>query len=1207
MQLLSFGKSQMLLMLFLMVFWRVSAQESNPRVTLQEKNVSLKKIFNEMSRQTGLSVMYDDALIRNIGPVSVDVKNVPLAEALRLCLEGKNLDYTIRGNTVRIQKATEKRAQLISDYAAQHITMAGRITDENGHPLAAVTIAVIGTDFRLATPESGLFNITGAPEKGTIVFSCIGYQTQRINYDHRTEFNIKMQKHVVQLGAVSVEVNTGYQQIPLERTTGSFDIVDNKLFNRSVSINLLDHLSDVASGVLFDNRSAGPVQSFTYGTARTQTYSIRGVSTLNGINNPLVVVDGFPYNSENPYTQDINNLNPNDIESLTVLKDAAAASIWGARAGNGVVVITTKSGKYNQKPQVSFNTSVTLTAKPDLLSQRLISTRDYITVEDSLFNQGGYTSYLDPASAQGRPVSQVVQLLAAAANGTISQTDAQSQIAALAHNDIRNDALKYFYHTGVAQQYQLSVSGGSSADRYIVSAGYDKASAVDFSFLRRYSLTATNTFRPVANLEITLPLRFSDDQSGSNVGGWNENSFAPYTRLVNGAGEPQNVIYSGGYNQTFIQTALGDGLYDMDYNPIQQFHAAQYRHVNTTLISMAPNVKYSLPYGFSLDAKYMYSRTITNGTAYQSDSIFSVKDMINNFTQISPSGSLTYPINQGGFIDFTNSNEEDNNSRVTLNFNHSLGRDHRLDAIGGFEHDEARVTGNQFGEYGYNPNTGTAQTLVDYVTYFPQTNYIVEGSPYNITSTIYPRQTSLRNQFFAFTAAFANAAYTYKHRYVLSGSARIDQANLFGVDANARKKILWSGGLKWTLNEEPWYKLTWLPTLKLRATYGYDGNVSLPNNLNPTVNVASVATVTYYSATSNSSGLPYAVLNNVANPNLTWERIGQTNIGLDFGLNKDVFTGTLEFYKKSATGLVAPLTVDPSVGVTQRTANVGNMTGQGVDITLASKNITNRNFRWATRLLSSFNKDKLTKYNVTSTALQVLEYQAGMTYPNSPTPIVGKAVYGVYSLRSAGLNSSGDPVGYDTTGKTSTDYNQLVYYSRMKDLVYAGSANPTWYGSFMNDFTWKRFTVSVNITYKGGYYFHAQSINYYTLFGSNMVSISDGSSDFGKRWQQPGDEKKTFVPAMPARSSLNYSREQFYAFSSALVQKGDNVRLKDISLNYDLSNWAGKRGPFSHFELYGYYVGNTILWKANKMGIDPDYSTMKPPKSYSIGARVSFK
>ncbi|TDW97470.1 TonB-linked SusC/RagA family outer membrane protein [Dinghuibacter silviterrae] len=1198
MQLIAFGKSQCMLALFLAVFLGARAQTG---ITLQEKNASLKKVFNDISRKTGLSFMYDDALIRDMGTVSIDVRNASLEEVMRRALEGKGLQYSVQGNSVVINREVRLPYE-----GTGHIDIRGKVADENGVPLAGATISIPGTDFTLATLSGGDFSMGGVPDKGVIVFSCVGYQTQVIKYDNRTVFNITMRKHVAELAGVSVEVDNGYQMIPLERTTGSFDIIDNKLFNRSVSPNLLDHISDIASGVLFDNRTSGSILTYAYGPGLSQNFTIRGISTLNAITNPLVVVDGFPYNSSLPYSQDINNLNPNDIESITVLKDAAAASIWGARAGNGVVIITTKNGKYNQKPEISFNTSVTFTGKPRLFTQRLISSPDYITVEDSLFQQGNYTNFLNPATANGRPVTGVVQLLGEAAAGTISQADADAQIAALSHEDIRNDALKYFYHTGTQQQYNLSVRGGSSFDKYYIAAGYDNVNAVDFSFLKRFTLTATNTFKPWQNLEVALPVTFSDDQAGSNVGSFSEGNYAPYTRLVDAQGQPQNVTWSGGYNQAFIQTALSDGLYDMNYNPIQQFHASQYNHTNTTLIRVSPSLKYSFLNGFSLEARYQYSRTVTNNTVYQSDSVFSVKDMINNYTQISPTGQLTYPINQGGILNYNDQNQEDNNMRFSLSYNHTLGKDHRLDAIGGYERNETRITGNQYGYYGYNPNTGTAQNVVDYVTYFPLTNYKIEGLPYNITSTIYPLQTSLTQEFIAFISGFANASYTYKGRYVLTGSARMDQANLFGVTANDKRKLLWSGGVAWKMDRESFYKIRWMPHLTLRATYGYQGNIYLGSAVNNT-SASTLTTISYYPGTTNSSGLPYAVLNNIANPDLTWERVGQANVAVDFGIRKELLTGTLEFYKKNATGLVANYSVDPTVGVTQRTGNVGNMTGRGMDLTLTSKNINTRVFRWTTRLLVSLDKDKLTKYNQNTPAIQVLEEQSSSAPPSSPTPITGNAVYGIYSLRWAGLDAGGNPQGYDSTGKVSEDYNQMTNYARTKDLVYAGSAIPTSYGSFMNDFTWKGFTLSVNISYKMGYYFHAQSINYGQLFGYNMVGVYDGSSDFAKRWQHPGDEKKTNVPSMPTLANSSYLRDIFYEYSSTLVQKGDNIRLKDVSLSYDFSDWARKHTPLSHLELYGYYLGNTLLWKANKMGIDPDYTTMRPAKNYTLGARVSFK
>jgi TonB-linked SusC/RagA family outer membrane protein len=1197
MYLTAFGKSQITLIFLLFTLGRTIAQPSSPRITLQEKNVSLKKVFNDISHQTGFSVMYDEALIRNIGPVSIDVHNVSLSEALQASLRDKALSFTIEGNTITIRKPVE--ASPTQSKAPASLIISGKVTDIHHFPLAGVTISIAGTGFTLATQYSGEFSMNGVPEKGTITFSSIGFETQLVNYEHRTDFQIVMKEKITELGTVAVEVNNGYQVTPLERTTGSFDVINNKLFNRSVSPNLLDHLDAVASGVLFDNRQAGPVTSYT-NQDRTRTFSIRGISTLNSVMDPLIIVDGFPYNSEDPYIQDINNLNPNDIESLTVLKDAAAASIWGARAGNGVVVITTKNGKYGQKPEVSFNSSVTTVNKPNLFSQRILSTPDYITVEKSLYSQGNYASYLNPLSSLGKSVDEVVQLLADVDNGSLSQTDADAQIAALSKLDVRHDALKDFYRTAVNQQYNLSVRGGSATDKYYVSGGYDNNQAVDLSSLKRYTLTAVNTFKPWSHFEVSVPLEFSLNESGSNAGTWSESGLAPYTRLTDASGTPQNVIYGSGYNQSFIQNALSKGFYDMDYNPIQQLHAPQYNHNNTTLINITPDIKYSLNNGLSLDVKYQYSRTINSQKNYLSDSIFSVKNLINNYTQIGAAGNLTYPINQGGTLQVNNMDQEVNNIRASLNYNHTLGQDHRFDAIAGYERNETHITGSQYGWYGYNPNTNSVQNVVDYVTYFPLSNLTLAGFPFHITGTIAPQQSMLTDKFIALISEFANAAYTYKGRYTLSGSARIDQANLFGVTANNKKKVLWSSGVSWKINQEPFYKVNWLPMLKLRTTYGFQGNI-------PDAGTSSLTTITYSSGTANSSGLPYAALNNIPNPNLTWERIGQLNFGLDFALKKDILSGTIEYYRKKATGLVAPYNVDPTVGVYQRTGNVGSLSGQGLDLTLTSKNISTKNFSWSTRLLLSHNTDRLTKYSVATTATQLLSYQANSSYPVVPTPIVGKAVYGVYSLKSAGLDANGNPQGYDSLGKASTDYNQLVNFSSLKQLAYAGSANPTTFGSLMNDFSFKGFTLSVNITYKAGYYFHASSINYSELFGGNILGIYDGSSDFDKRWQHPGDEKKTRVPSMPTLANSNFYRDLFYSYSSDLVQKGDNIRLKDISLAYDFSNWSKLHTPFSHLELYGYYLGNTLLWKANKMGIDPDYTMMRPAKSFSIGTRMTFK
>jgi hypothetical protein len=217
-------------------------------------------------------------------------------------------------------------------------------------------------------------------------------------------------------------------------------------------------------------------------------------------------------------------------------------------------------------------------------------------------------------------------------------------------------------------------------------------------------------------------------------------------------------------------------------------------------------------------------------------------------------------------------------------------------------------------------------------------------------------------------------------------------------------------------------------------------------------------------------------------------------------------------------------------------------------------------------------------------------------------------VYGVYSLKWAGLDASGNPQGFDTSGNVSTNYTQILNYTSLKNLVYHGSANPTLFGSILNSVSYKNLTFSFNITYKAGYYFHVQSVNMSRLPGSNMLSISNGSSDFANRWQNPGDELKTYIPSFPVQTLNTSARSTFYQASSVLVQKGDNIRLRDVSVNYQIPTlpWI-KSTPFSALELYMYYYPDQVIWKATKMDVDPDYPTLNPSKTITFGLRATLK
>lgn len=1187
----------------------ISQRMEDKKITLELRNETLFNALKKIEGLSGFRIAYSTGLVARYKNISLAKATRSVANTLQQVLADTDFDFTQDENGIVIFKKVVRGVtelplmSIVTESAGPGFPVQGRVVDSAGNPLWGASVSVKGTRRGTQTDNDGWFALEEITEGTELAVSNIGFFSQEIKVRKGIIIGAVLRHNPAAIADVTV-VSTGYQTLPRERATGSFEVVDNKLFNRSVSPNLLDHLNSIASGVFFDNRSSARSGYTSYGNqGRTQTYTIRGIATITSNNSPLVIVDGFAYNSLDPNKLDINSINPADVESITVLKDAAAASIWGARAGNGVIVITTKSGKYNQKPTLSFTAGTMLTQKPRLFSQHILSTKDYIDLEKTLYGQGKYDAYYtNPFNNNAQPVSEVTQILFMVRAGTITQAEADARIQALYGVDVRNDYLKYLYQTGVTQQYNVNVKGGSNVHKYYVSAGYDNGKAVDFGYEKRITLNAVNTFMPARNLEITLPLTYTNNQLGNDKGSINAGSFSPYTRFTDANGNPQNVTYSGGYNSAYIQKAGLLGFYDMSYNPIKEFNADQYRRNNVFQILLSPSVKYVLPYGFTAEARYQYTKVSNTSRSYQSDSVYSVKNTINAYTQIGAANALSYPINRGGILSVDDSRQTNNNLRFTLSFNRNLGANHRLDALAGYERNESSITGNRNGWYGYNPATGVVQSTIDFVTQFPQSIYILTNSPYSFKSAVGIPNTNVTQQFLAYISRFANAAYTYKNRYTLSGSARLDQANLFGVKTNDKKKILWSAGGAWKIDQEPFYHATWLPQLKLRATYGYQGNT-------PSITIPSVATIRYSAGTNNSSGLPYASLVNIPNPNLRWEKVGQANLGLDFGVKNEIITGTLEYYQKKASDLVAPYTIDASTGATTRTGNVGNMQVKGMDVTINTKNITTPSFQWTSRILFSYNKDKLTNYLVSTTAYSVISAQAGSSFPNlgSPSPIVGNSLYGVYSLKWAGLDKDGNPQGYDTTGKISTNYTQLVQYARLQDMVYHGQANPLVFGSVMNTFTYKNLSLSVNITYKAGYYFHAQSLNYGSLLGGNMVSVSNGSSDYAKRWQQPGDENRTNVPSIPA-AGASYLRDYFYQYSSALVQKGDNIRLRDISLTYDLGALpALKKSPFSSLQVYGYFTGDMILWKANKMGIDPDYSLMNPVKTYSFGIRASFK
>jgi TonB-dependent starch-binding outer membrane protein SusC len=1048
---------------------------------------------------------------------------------------------------------------------AQDRTLFGRVlSSDGGKPLAGATITVKESNQHAVSDTSGNFALTIPEKQMDLHISHVGFISQSIFLSKEQNivvFYLKADETILK----DVIVSTGYQNISKERATGSFTTIDNALLNRSVSTDILSRLENVSSGLLFDKRFNGQ-----------PTLSIRGQSTILSDAAPLIVVDNFPYEG------DINNINPNDIENVTILKDAAAASIWGARAGNGVIVITTKHGRLEQPLKVELNSNLTIGEKPDLYYNRnFINSADFIGVEKTLFSRGYYSwQEGDP----GQTLSPVVQLLIAQRDGQISAADAQSQINALNQLDVRRDLSKYFYQKSVNQQYSVSLRGGQSKVSYFLSGGFDQNK--DYLIrngLDRITLNSSATYFPIKSLEISTNIVYSQNtQNENNTGAGQVNSgggkgLYPYAQIADANGNPLPVIRD--YSSSYVQQADTSGLLDWNYRPLQDLRSADYTF-QTENTRINTSAKYYFNRYFNIEGRYQYEHQTTTVNNLQSEQTYYVRNLINQYAYKDASGMLQFAVPLGDILDNSTTSLISHSARGQINFNKSWSNKSDLTALAGIEIRQATTKGIGSRLYGYDDDLATS-VPVDYVSQFPV-------NPYGYSAQI-PSYVSLTGLTDRNLSYFANASYAYNKRYIISASARKDESNLFGVNANQKGVPLWSAGLGWLASSEKSFPFSnWLPYLKVRTTYGYNGNVNK--------SLTAYTTASY--STDRITGLQTAQILTPPNPDLQWEKISIFNAGIDFQTKNNLLSGSFEYYHKKGIDLIGNSPLDPTAGFniagrTNFTGNNADMKGHGFDIQLVmNKNIGK--ISWVSNALFSYATDKVTRYEYKSTLSGYLSFY--------PSPMVGRPRFGIYSYKWAGLDpQTGDPQVY-LNGKVSKDYRSVARSVSLDDLEYNGPALPPYFGSWRNTFSFMRYSVGCNISYKFGYYFRRSSINYASLFDSWT-----GNEDFEKRWQKPGDEKITQVPSMPA-ASPDYNRELIYSNSSILVEKGDHIRFQDIHLSYQFDKVKDHWLPFSSLSVYGYINNLGIIWRANPSHIDPDYvfQPYPPSKTYSLGLKIQF-
>ncbi|SFT42190.1 TonB-linked outer membrane protein, SusC/RagA family [Algoriphagus locisalis] len=1041
--------------------------------------------------------------------------------------------------------------------ARQTVAFTARILSaQDSLPLPGATVKVASTNEVTISDGEGLVRITQIDPEAMLVVSFLGFRTEEVVVRNLLAVEgpaIYLEEEARGLDEVTV-LSTGFQEIPKERATGSFVQVDRELINRKVSTGLLDRLEDVTPSLIF-NRGTGSAED---------PITIRGRNTLFAETQPLIIVDNFPYDGP------IENINPNDVESITVLRDAAAASIWGARSGNGVIVIKTKTGQFNVPMQVSINSNVNIVQKPDLFARQQMDIGELIEVEEMLFLNGNFDPWINLASQA--PLSPVIETLLAHREGNISETEKNAALTRFAAYDSRKALMEDFYQNAVNQQYSLGINGGTDRYRYSASVGFDHNShTLPENWNTRYTVSLQNDWKSAdgrLDLGASVYWAHSENETGTELP-----TMMPYERLRDNDGVPLAIVKD--FNTRYVSQLPEMGLLNGTYVPLREIGLSSNlsRQADTRLNF---SLGYKITPWLRATARYQYWANSRETRFHQPAESYYSRWLVNRYTQTTPEGELSYPVPIGGILDQYNGSSSGHYLRGQMNIDHTWKADHEVHGIVGAEVKGIAAHSSAARYYGYDDEFALSLP-VDYITRY-------RINPTNGLSTI-PNGDDHSGTIDRFVSAFTNMSYSYKKRYIFTASARKDASNLFGVNANQRAVPLWSSGLGWILSQEKFYHSQLLPFLKLRTTVGYNGNVDK--------SISAFTTASYYITSNNTlnPGERAASIRNPPNPDLRWEKIKIWNLALDFGFKNELLDGSVEFYVKNGQDLIGDILTPPSLGMSQFRGNFASTRTKGLDFELRSSPIR-KAIRWDINYFHSLVREEVTEFGVEPRATNML---SGLLV----VPVKGNPLFSVYSYPWGGLDpDTGDPRGL-LDGEPSTDYSAIRGSLTPENIVFHGSARPTSFGSFRNTVSYKGLSLSFNISYRLGYYFRRNTVDYVDLVNGRMTH-----SDYHLRWTKPGDENITQVPSMPLRHNSN--RHAIYAQSEIMVERGDHVRLQDFRIAYRMSRKDFHLIPFRSIEIYSYVNNLGILWKKTKQPIDPDFQNIPPARSIAAGLKIDL-
>ncbi len=834
-------------------------------------------------------------------------------------------------------------------------------------------------------------------------------------------------------------VVTGYQRIDRRKMTGSSTTL--KISDETVGavLNVDQALSGQVAGLSAVSSTGAP--------GAPLKIRIRGISSINGNQDPLWVLDGMPLEGneiptmedlkdiDNLYQTSIAGINPADIESITVLKDAAATAIYGARAANGVIVITTKKGKAGS-PKIDFHTKLTVSPNMGLDRLNLLNSDEKVGLELDLL-RSNYT-FRENKGDVYRILSALGEVDAYKAGGWNKlSAEAQQRIDDLrATNTNWNDVLM---RTTFTQDYGVSVSGGGNKATYYASVGYsDQQGNVQGVSANRFNVTLKTSVRINEMLKVGASLFSTHRKQTSFMTDYN--GFVNpvyYSRLANPYFKPYDE--NGNYNYDInVQGGKEDSQLDFNIfeeraNTSNERQDQQLMAIFDAELKFVEWLKFTTQLGLQRDA-YTIEK-------YAGEKSFAMRKDLERSVYLYSDGQRPFLPTTGGQHKVTEAHSYQWTWKGMLEAQHRFADTHEFQLMLGSEIRHIDANSTYTAAYGYDPRTLTTQTV-----YFPSENY----------AKTFPLHTETRTEN-AYVSWFATGSYTLLDRYTLGGSIRFDGSDVFGVAKKYRYLPLYSVSALWRAGEEKWLRrVEWINDLNLRASFGIQGNID--KNTSPYL-------IGRYDRKSLMGISEYVIDAETApNPSLRWEKTKNVNVGLDLLLFNGIFNFTVDYYYRRSSDLIGLKMLPLETGFSSTTINWATMENKGWEFAISTRNIWSKHFHWTTQLNIGLNNNKVLRETVSENA----------TYPSRE----GYPVGALFALQTAGLDNQGYPLFIDKTGNTVTltellklnEYgaSTLTAEEQRSLYTYMGTTDPKVSGGFINTFEWKNWTLGINFTFNLG-------------------------------------------------------------------------------------------------------------------------------------------